>query len=248
MNIQSTRLSQQAPVSRPNQSTSAPVAPEASEPGEVFEQSSIGASALKSALVGAAYGAIVGGATNALYSNTDLMTATAVHAGGILAGGGLGSAVVGTALLKKAEPAAAYALGALVGAGVTWGTSAFGMLHNPVVGIVAGATLGAFYGAVGGAIHASKGSNDRLPVNNTFSLQSPPQDPPAKPEPGLPKAAWSGISIAYGVGGGAITAAMVAKGIAGTLTPGLAAAGSLVAAGAFANAYLTHKTAQMKDS
>lgn len=200
-----------------------------------FESSSVGKSALKAALVGAAYGAIVGGSTNALYSSTDLMTATAVHMGGIAAGGALGAAVLSGPLSKKAEPPANYALGALAGAGITWGTSAFGMLPNPMVGIVAGAVLGAFYGAVGGAIVASKGSNDR-PV----SAFAPEQ------EKGLPKAAWSGLAVAYGAAGTAITAAMIAKGIAGTLTPGMAGAGGLVAVGAFANAYLTQKTASMK--
>jgi hypothetical protein len=215
-------------------------APAVAVPQESFESSSVVSSAIKSALVGAAYGALVGGSTHALYSNTDLMTATAVHAGGILAGGGLGAVAIGTALKKKAEPPAAYALGALAGTGVTWATSAFGMLPHPTVGIIAGATLGAFFGAVGGAIHASKGTNDRPPsfaAPATLSTQEGPQ---------VPKAAWSGISIAYGVGGTAITAAMIAKGMAGTLTPGMAAAGGLVAVGAFANAYLTNKTAQMK--
>jgi hypothetical protein len=209
---------------------------------ESFESSSVVSSAIKSALVGAAYGALVGGSTHALYSNTDLMTATAVHAGGILVGGGLGAVAIGTALKKKAEPPAAYALGALAGAGVTWATSAFGMLPHPTVGLIAGATLGAFFGAVGGAIHASKGTNDRPTVfGASETLSAAPQAGPQ-----VPKAAWSGISIAYGVGGTAITAAMVAKGLAGTLTPSMAAAGGLVALGAFANAYLTHKTAQMK--
>ena len=243
MNIQT---SVQAPVLRATIAQAAPSVP--AEAGAVqafsakdsFESSSVASSALKTALVGAAYGALVGGSTNALYSNTDLMTATAVHAGGILAGGGLGAVVLGKPLQKKAEPPAAYALGALAGAGVTWATSAFGMLANPTVGIVAGATLGAFFGAVGGAIHASKGTNDRLPIAPSFVADM------RKPERGLPKAAWSGLAVAYGVGGAAITAAMIAKGVAGTLTPGMAAAGGLVAAGAFANAYLTNKTAQMK--
>lgn len=69
------------------------------------------------------------------------------------------------------------------------------------------------------------------------------QQPPAQ-DPRLPKAAWSGLSVAYGVGGGLIVAAMVGKAIAGSLTPGLALAGTLVAGGAFANAYLLHKTTQ----
>lgn len=211
-------------------------------PQESFESSSVAGSAVKAALIGAAYGALVGGSTNALYQSTDLLTATGVHMAGIAAGGALGAGVLGQALKKKAEPPAAYALGALAGAGITWGTSAFGMLPNPMVGVVAGAVLGAFYGAVGGAIVASKGSNDRpvsTPPASSFTLSS-------QQEKGLPKAAWSGLAIAYGAAGTALTGAMIAKGIAGTLTPGMAAAGGLVAAGAFANAYLTHKTAQMK--
>lgn len=247
MNIQT---SYQTPAVRKNPVSVAAAAPEKTEAaaafsaGDSFESSSVVSSAIKSALVGAAYGALVGGSTNALYSNTDLMTATAVHAGGILVGGGLGAAVLGKPLQKKAEPPAAYALGALAGTGVTWATSAFGMLASPTVGIVAGAILGAFFGAVGGAIHASKGTNDRTPVSAFVAENAKPQ--PAQPNHGLPKGAWSGLAVAYGVGGTAITAAMVAKGIAGTLTPGMAAAGGLVAAGAFANAYLTNKTAQMK--
>ncbi len=248
MNIQT---SVQAPVFRTNLAQATPTvsaesnATQAFSANDTFESSSVVSSAIKSALVGAAYGAVVGGRTNALYSNTDLMTATAVHAGGILAGGGLGAVVLGGPLQKKAEPPAAYALGALAGAGVTWATSAFGMLASPTVGIVAGATLGAFFGAVGGAIHASKGTNDRLPVAPAFVADAGKTEP-TKPEPGLPKAAWSGLAIAYGVGGTALTAAVIAKGLAGSLTPGMAAAGGLVAAGAFANAYLTNKTAQMK--
>jgi hypothetical protein len=244
MNIQTanapSNLVNRAKNGAPAQAALAAPASPANEaaPRESFESSSVVSSAIKSALVGAAYGALVGGSTHALYSNTDLMTATAAHAGGILVGGGLGAVAIGTALKKKAEPPAAYALGALAGAGVTWATSAFGMLPHPTVGLIAGATLGAFFGAVGGAIHASKGTNDRPPAPVTLSaVQEGPQ---------VPKAAWSGISIAYGVGGTAITAAMIAKGMAGTLTPGMAAAGGLVALGAFANAYLTHKTAQMK--
>lgn len=242
MNIQSTRVRPQ--LQQRALAPKAPSAPSSELPQDNFQsESSVAGSALKSALVGAAYGAVVGGATNALYSSTSLMTATAVHAGGILAGGGLGAAVIGKALLKKAEPAAAYPLGALAGTGVTWATSAFGMLANPMVGVVAGATLGAFFGAVGGAIHASNGTNDRLPNGLHLTQQQPPQsqEPPKSEEPGIPKAAWNGLSIAYAVGGGAITAAMVAKGIAGTLTPGLAIGGTLVAAGAFTNAYLLHK-------
>ncbi len=248
MNIQT---SVQAPVLRATIAQAAPSMPaeagaaQAFSAKDSFESSRVASSAIKSALVGAAYGALVGGSTNALYSNTDLMTATAVHAGGILAGGGLGAVVLGKPLQKKAEPPAAYALGALAGAGVTWATSAFGMLASPTVGIVAGATLGAFFGAVGGAIHASKGTNDRLPIAPSFVADAGKPEP-TEPEPGLPKAAWSGLAVAYGVGGAAITAAMIAKGVAGTLTPGMAAAGGLVAAGAFANAYLTNKTAQMK--
>ncbi len=230
------RTSSLTPAARPAVAEAAPALPaESFAPSE----SSVLGTALKSAVVGAAYGALVGGSTNALYSGTDLMTATAVHAGGILVGGGLGAVALGKAFQKKAEPPAAYALGALAGTGVTWATSAFGMLASPAVGVVAGATLGAFFGAVGGAIVASKGTNDR-PV----SVGAPTLGSTA--EPGLPKAAWSGLAVAYGAAGTAITAAMVAKGIAGSLTPGMAAAGGLVAAGAFANAYLTNKTAQMK--
>jgi hypothetical protein len=204
-------------------------------PQESFEESSVVGTALKSALVGAAYGALVGGSTNALYRSTDLMTATGAHMAGIAGGGALGSVVLGKALQKKAEPPAAYALGALAGAGVTWATSAFGMLPNPMVGIVAGATLGAFFGAVGGAIHASKGSNDRPLTLGAQESQN-----------GLPKAAWKGMAVAYGVAGTALTGAMIAKGMAGTLTPGLAAGGGLIALGAFANAYLINKTSQTK--
>lgn len=228
----------------------APQTPQTVEPQaqETFESSSILGSALKSAVVGAAYGALVGGSTNALYQSTDLMTATGIHAVGILGGGALGAAVLGKPLQKKAEPPAAYALGALAGAGVTWATSAFGMLASPTVGIVAGATLGAFFGAVGGAIHASKGTNDR-PVSSLWSQESQkPQPSPPDETPGLPKGAWTGLSVAYGVAGAGITGAMIAKGIAGTLTPGMAAAGGLVAVGAFANAYLTAQTASMKGS
>lgn len=216
------------------------------QPQESFENSSVLGSALKAAAVGAAYGALVGGSTNALYKSTDLMTATGIHAAGIVGGGALGSVVLGKPLQKKAEPPAAYALGALAGAGVTWATSAFGMLASPTVGIVAGAALGAFFGAVGGAIHASKGTNDRqVPTAFADNEQNPQPAPPEK-GPGLPKGAWSGLSVAYGVAGAGITGAMIAKGVAGTLTPGAAFAGGLVAAGAFANSYLTYKTAAMK--
>lgn len=240
MNIQTSITPAPVRVAPRPAMTQAPTA--ATVPQDSFESSSVVGSAVKAALVGAAYGALVGGSTNALYRSTDLLTATGVHMAGIAAGGALGAGVLGQALQKKAEPPAAYALGALAGAGVTWGTSAFGMLSSPTVGVVAGAVLGAFYGAVGGAIHASKGSNDRpvsTPPAPSFTLA-------AEQEKGLPKAAWSGLAIAYGAAGTALTGAMIAKGLAGTLTPGMAAAGSLVAVGAFANAYLTNKTAQMK--
>lgn len=185
-----------------------------------------GRPALNSALTGAAgcaaYGALVGGATSALYTSTELMTATGIHAGGILAGGALGAVTLGPLFEKKMEKPAAYALGALAGAGVTWGTSAFGLLQNPGVAIVAGAALGTFYGAVGGAILGSEGTNDTKKSS----------------EGGL---SFKPLAVAYGLGGAAITGAMVAKGLAGTLTPGLAVAGTLVATGAFVNAYLTAK-------
>ena len=207
---------------------------------ESFESSSVVSTAVKSAVVGAAYGALVGGATSHLYSNTGLMTATAGHMGGIVAGGGLGAGVLGKALGKKAEPPAAMALGALAGAGVTWATSAFGILGNPAVGAAAGLALGAFFGAVGGAIVASEGTNDR----STAVAETPNPSFAKVEEQKFPKTAWTGIQVAYGLAGTAILAGAAAKGIAGTLTPKVLGAGALVAGGAYLNAYLIHKTTQ----
>ena len=112
-----------------------------------------GSSVLKSTLVGAAYGALVGAGTALLYQNNSLQSATAFHMTGIAAGGVAGAGILGKAMQPKVEAPASYALGALVGAGVTWGTSAFGLLHSPIIGAVAGGALGAFYGAIGAAIH-----------------------------------------------------------------------------------------------
>jgi hypothetical protein len=106
-------------------------------------------SILKSALIGAAYGGMVGASTALLYQSQPLATATTYHMTGIVAGGLAGTSVLGRAMQPKVEAPAAYALGALAGAGITWGTSAFGLLHQPVVGAVAGAALGAFYGGIG---------------------------------------------------------------------------------------------------
>ncbi len=187
--------------------------------GRPTDRNPVLSGALTGAAGGAAYGALVGGATSALYAGTELMTATGIHAGGILAGGALGAVALGPLFEKKMEKPAAYALGALAGAGVTWGTSAFALLQNPTVAIVAGAALGTFYGGVGGAILGSSGTNDTKRAEGGLSF---------KP-----------LAVAYGLGGAAITAGMVARGLAGTLTPGLAVAGTLVASGAFVNAYLT---------
>lgn len=210
----------------------APVASEVDSSDRV----SVGASALRGALVGAAYGAAVGVGGSLLYRSFDLGSATAIHMGGILAGGGLGAGVLGVAMQPKVEAPASYALGALAGAGVTWGTSGLGMVTSPAVAAVAGAALGAFYGAVGGAIHAYSGPNSESKTRGA-----------SEQEPGVPKAAWSALAIAYGLGGTAISGAMIAKFAAGSLTPAGALAGGLVAAGAFTNAYLTHKTAQLKE-
>lgn len=109
-------------------------------------------SILKSALLGAGYGALVGAGTALLYNAQPLTTATGYHMAGIAAGGIGGAALLGPAMQPKVEAPASYALGALAGAGITWGTSAFGLLHQPVVGAVAGAALGAFYGAIGALV------------------------------------------------------------------------------------------------
>lgn len=107
---------------------------------------------LKWSAVGAAYGAAVGAGTACAYNAFGLQTGTAVHMTGILAGGVVGAAVLGKELQSVFERPMCYAMGTLLGAGLTWATSAFGILQNPVLGAVAGGTLGAFYGALGAAI------------------------------------------------------------------------------------------------
>ena len=110
-----------------------------------------GARALRWGAAAAAYGALTGGATALAYNTFGFEVGTAVHMTAILAGGAAGSAVIGKQL-PGMDPPMAHAIGALLGAGLTWGTSAFGLLQNPLLGVVAGATLGAFYGGIAGAI------------------------------------------------------------------------------------------------
>jgi len=115
-----------------------------------------GSRIMKWAAAGAAYGALVGAGTALTYNAFGIGGATAIHMTAILAGGGLGAAVIGKQLKPLADPPMCYALGALGGAGLTWGTSAFGLMQNPLLGAVAGAALGAFYGAVAGAVVPDK--------------------------------------------------------------------------------------------
>lgn len=235
-NFPQTQIARSLPKPRPQ---AQPVLAQVQNPpaDSPVERVSVGKAALRGALAGAAYGAAVGAGASWLYRSAELASATAIHMGGILAGGALGAGVLGKVMQPKVEAPASYALGALAGAGVTWGTSGLGMVTTPAVASLAGAALGAFYGAVGGAIHAYDGPNGQ----RSARLSEAPQ------QPGVPKAAWSALSVAYGLGGTAITGAMIARAAAGSLTPAGALAGGLVAAGAFTNAYLTHKTAQMKD-
>ena len=116
----------------------------------------VGPTVAKSALAAAAYGAMVGGASAYLYGSTDIGSATAIHMTAILGGGALGAGVLSHAIDHQFEKPSNYAMGALLGAGITWGTSALGMLGRPVVGAVAGAMAGAFYGAMGGVFFGSK--------------------------------------------------------------------------------------------
>lgn len=98
------------------------------------------------------YGAAVGGGTGWLYATKDLGTATSWHMTGIILGAAAGTPVMARVLEKHMEKPAAYALGALAAAGLTWGTSALGLMGSPGLGAAAGLALGAFYGGVGSLV------------------------------------------------------------------------------------------------
>lgn len=106
-------------------------------------------------------------------------------------------------------------------------------MSNRFRGLVAGAVPGAFYGAVGGAIVASRGSNDH-PVSVL-----------ADGDKKLPKAACSGLTLAYGAAGTAITGAMIAKAVAGTLSRDGRGGRPGRCRRAFANAYLLLRLARL---
>jgi hypothetical protein len=202
---------------------------------------------LKTAAAGAAYGAVVGTASGLLYSNVGEMSATAIHMGAIVAGAAGGAVVIGNKMEPVVEKPFNYALGALTGAGVTWGTSAFGLLHNPVVGGVTGAALGGIYGAIAGFIAstthpsepAAAGATKSAPSANQTFAGTPSKD--QVDDVGLPKKAWSGMAIAYGVGGVALGTRVAMLAASGRISAGMAAGGAAVAAGALLNGYLLQK-------
>ncbi|MCA9780456.1 MAG: hypothetical protein KC800_27215 [Candidatus Eremiobacteraeota bacterium] len=153
MQITSTLRSPLRPVVPKLAETSQPSVPNSADK---VQFSVDGPTVAKSALAAAAYGALVGGASAYVYGSTDIGSATAIHMTAILGGGALGAGVLSHAIDHQFEKPSNYAMGALLGAGVTWGTSALGMLGRPVVGAVAGAMAGAFYGAMGGVFFGSK--------------------------------------------------------------------------------------------
>lgn len=163
MFIQSTRP---AVMARPAQGAVAPnVAPTAEQqspaaPQDVFKVD--GATIGKSALIGAIYGAAVGTGSSVVYNSADIGSATAVHMTAILGGGALGAGVLSHAIDHQFEGPMKYAMGALFGAGVTWGTSALGMLGRPVLGAVSGALAGAFYGGMGALFFGQGGQETQM--------------------------------------------------------------------------------------
>lgn len=104
------------------------------------------------AAAGAAYGAAVGSGTALAYAAAGLSTGTMIHMGLIVAGGAVNAPLLGKLLESKVERPTNFVLGGMIGAGVTWGTSAFGLMGSPVIGAVAGGLAGAFYGGLAGAI------------------------------------------------------------------------------------------------
>ena len=213
------------------------------------------ATILKTAAKGAAVGAVLGTASGLAYSNMDLHSVTAAHVGTILAGGAAGSFIIGKELQPKVEAPAAYALGAVAGAGFTWGTTAFGLLQNPVVSGIAGAALGGFYGGIGAFISTFKPETEGAVVAGTevqsspVRIESPTQQPappaqapadPQQPEK-LPSGMWKGMAVAYGIGGAALAAKMTQMAINGQITAGNAVGGAAVAGVALLNGYLIHK-------
>lgn len=104
---------------------------------------------LLGATLGAAFGAGVGSGTALVYAAKGMEVGTALHMGIIAGGGAVNTAIVGKALENKVGRPECYVLGGLIGTGFTWATSAFGMLGHPVLGAVAGGTLGALYGGFG---------------------------------------------------------------------------------------------------
>jgi hypothetical protein len=104
------------------------------------------------AAAGAAYGALVGAGTAGMYNALGFDVGTPAHMTGIIAGGAAGAAVLGRELQPTFDKGSAYAIGALAGAGMTWGTSAFGLLQNPVLGAVMGGVLGASYAGAAAAM------------------------------------------------------------------------------------------------
>jgi hypothetical protein len=202
---------------------------------------------LKTAAAGAAYGAAVGTASGLLYSNVGEMSATAIHMGAIVAGAAGGAVVIGNKMEPVVEKPFNYALGALTGAGVTWGTSAFGLLHKPLLGGVTGAALGGIYGAIAGFIASTTHPSESAKAGTTKSTPNANQTFAGTPsqgqvdEAGLPKKAWSGMAIAYGVGGVALGTRVAMLAASGRISAGMAAGGAAVAAGALLNGYLLQK-------
>ena len=78
-----------------------------------------GSTVAKSAMAAAAYGAMVGGASAYLYGSTDIGSATAIHMTAILGGGALGARVLSHAIDHQFNKPSNYAMGALLGAGIT---------------------------------------------------------------------------------------------------------------------------------
>lgn len=199
------------------------------------ERSSRTSQILKSAAVGAAYGAAVGTASGLLYSNVPTMNATAIHMGAILAGGAGGAVVIGNQMPASVDRPANYALGAVAGAGITWGTSALGLLQNPVVGGVGGALLGGFYGAVAGFIHSTATPNEA--PQKALTQQTPSEENSTQSH----KGAWNAMAGAYALGGTVLGGRVAYLAATGQISSAAALGGGAIAAVALGNAYLIHR-------
>ena len=90
---------------------------------------------LLGAAAGAAYGAAVGSGTTALYAALGMSGGTVAHMSLIIGGGLINTPVIGKVLEAKVDKPSNYVLGAFLGAGATWGTSAFGLMGLSLIHI-----------------------------------------------------------------------------------------------------------------